>query len=124
MKFKQFWLVIAINKTRLLFYILFLLNLKIIHCSSIKNYIHVWNVITIYLLVYIDNHWLVVSRRLKTKSLKTTVAQFKDVSADTLKGKKKDETIVKANKICQVCEILDVVNFNESNNMYFMDINR
>ncbi|XP_049876600.1 transmembrane protein 214 [Pectinophora gossypiella] len=53
------------------------------------------------LLDYIDNNWEEVSPRLKQKSLKMTVAQYKESSADTLKGKKKDETVVRANKICQ-----------------------
>ncbi|XP_023933936.2 transmembrane protein 214 [Bicyclus anynana] len=57
------------------------------------------------LLEYIDTNWEVVSPRLKKKSLKTTVTQFVEVCGETLKGKKKDETVVKANKICQ--DILD-----------------
>ncbi|XP_059057940.1 transmembrane protein 214 [Achroia grisella] len=57
------------------------------------------------LLDYINSHWAEVSKRLKLKSLKKTVAEFKEVGADALKGKKKDETVVKANKICQ--DILD-----------------
>ncbi|XP_072942522.1 transmembrane protein 214 [Epargyreus clarus] len=54
---------------------------------------------------YIDTNWAEVSPRLKLKSLKLTIAQYKEVSVEALKGKKKDETVVKANKICQ--DILD-----------------
>ncbi|KAI5640139.1 hypothetical protein NE865_07396 [Phthorimaea operculella] len=57
------------------------------------------------MLEYIDSHWEKVSQRLKQKSLKATVTQYKEIGVDALKGKKKDETIVKANKICQ--NILD-----------------
>ncbi|CAG9795904.1 unnamed protein product [Diatraea saccharalis] len=57
------------------------------------------------LLEYIDNNWINVSPKLKLRSLKTTVLQFKEVSGEALKGKKKDETVVKTNKICQ--DILD-----------------
>ncbi|CAH0401163.1 unnamed protein product [Chilo suppressalis] len=57
------------------------------------------------LLEYIDNNWANVSPKLKLKSLKTTVTQFKEVSGEALKGKKKDETVVKTSKICQ--DILD-----------------
>ncbi|CAG9564224.1 unnamed protein product [Danaus chrysippus] len=54
---------------------------------------------------YIDTYWDEVSPKLKKKSLKATILQFKEVCGETLKGKKKDETVVKANKICQ--DILD-----------------
>ncbi|XP_039758977.1 transmembrane protein 214 [Pararge aegeria] len=57
------------------------------------------------LLEYIDTNWTEVSPRLKKKSLRATVTQFTEVCGETLKGKKKDETVVKANKICQ--DILD-----------------
>ncbi|XP_045501564.1 transmembrane protein 214 isoform X1 [Colias croceus] len=57
------------------------------------------------LIEYIDTNWEEVSRRLKKKSLKITITQFKEVCGETLKGKKKDETVAKANKICQ--DILD-----------------
>lgn len=57
------------------------------------------------LLDYINSNWAEVSPRLKLKSLKKTAAEYKEVGADALKGKKKDETVVKANKICQ--DILD-----------------
>ncbi|CAK1550700.1 unnamed protein product [Leptosia nina] len=53
------------------------------------------------LIEYIDTNWAAVSPRLKQKSLKLTITQFKEVCGETLKGKKKDETVVKANKICQ-----------------------
>lgn len=57
------------------------------------------------LLDYISNNWEEVSPKLKQKSLKATVLQYKEVSVEALKGKKKDETVVKANKSCQ--DILD-----------------
>ncbi|XP_075980896.1 transmembrane protein 214 [Anticarsia gemmatalis] len=57
------------------------------------------------LLDYIDSNWAEVSMKLKKKSLKQTVLQYKDVCGEALKGKKKDETVVKTNKICQ--DILD-----------------
>ncbi|XP_030031154.2 transmembrane protein 214 [Manduca sexta] len=57
------------------------------------------------LLEYIDTNWSELSPRLKLKSLKATVLQYKEVSGKALKGKKKDETLVKTNKICQ--DILD-----------------
>ncbi|XP_063830529.1 transmembrane protein 214 [Ostrinia nubilalis] len=57
------------------------------------------------LLDYINSNWAEVSPRLKRKSLKTTVVQFREVSGDALKGKKKDETVVRTSKICQ--DILD-----------------
>ncbi|KAL0870073.1 hypothetical protein ABMA27_006234 [Loxostege sticticalis] len=57
------------------------------------------------LLDYIDSNWAEVSPRLKRKSLKTTVLQFLEVSGDALKGKKRDETVVRTTKICQ--DILD-----------------
>ncbi|XP_034835337.1 transmembrane protein 214 [Maniola hyperantus] len=57
------------------------------------------------LMEYIDTNWDVVSPRLKKKSLRATVIQFQEVCGETLRGKKKDETVVKANKICQ--DILD-----------------
>lgn len=57
------------------------------------------------LLDYIDGNWATISKKLKLRSLKTTVLQFKEVSGEALKGKKKDETVVKTSKICQ--DILD-----------------
>ncbi|XP_053615013.1 transmembrane protein 214 [Plodia interpunctella] len=57
------------------------------------------------LLDFINNNWAEVSPRLKRKSLKVTVTEYKLVGADVLKGKKKDETIIKTTKICQ--DILD-----------------
>ncbi|KAF9416213.1 hypothetical protein HW555_006372 [Spodoptera exigua] len=45
------------------------------------------------------------SKKLRQKSLKMTVLQYKEVCGEALKGKKKDETVVKTNKICQ--DILD-----------------
>ncbi|CAH0724228.1 unnamed protein product, partial [Brenthis ino] len=54
---------------------------------------------------YIDTNWDELSPKLKKKSLKTTILQFKEVCGETLKGKKKDEAVVKTNKICQ--DILD-----------------
>ncbi|CAK1584254.1 unnamed protein product [Parnassius mnemosyne] len=57
------------------------------------------------LLDFIDSNWTEVKPKLKLKSLKTTVIEYKEISKDALKGKKKDETVVKANKICQ--DILD-----------------
>lgn len=57
------------------------------------------------LLDYIDSNWAEISPKLKQKSLKMTVTQYKEISVETLKGKKKDETVVKTNKICQ--DILD-----------------
>ncbi|GBP13949.1 Transmembrane protein 214-B [Eumeta japonica] len=57
------------------------------------------------LIQYIDSNWDQVNNRLKKKSLKATVLQYKEICGDTLKGKKKDETVEKANKACQ--EILD-----------------
>ncbi|XP_045521969.1 transmembrane protein 214 [Pieris brassicae] len=57
------------------------------------------------LIEYIDTNWAEVSRKLKHKSLKITVTQYKEVCGEFLKGKKKDETVVKANRICQ--DILD-----------------
>lgn len=53
------------------------------------------------LLSYIFKNWDTVTKRLKVKSLNTTIAQYQDVCTDALKGKKKDEAIIKANKICQ-----------------------
>lgn len=50
----------------------------------------------------LDNNWAEVGPKLKQKSLKITVTEYKAVSADALKGKKRDETVVRANKICQV----------------------
>lgn len=57
------------------------------------------------LLDFIDSNWLEVSKKLKLKSLKATVLQYKEVSGEALKGKKKDEVLVKTTKICQ--DILD-----------------
>ncbi|XP_068620080.1 transmembrane protein 214 [Battus philenor] len=57
------------------------------------------------LLDYIDSNWTEVSPKLKLKSLKATVLQYKEISKEALKGKKKDETVVKTDKICQ--DILD-----------------
>ncbi|XP_041984319.1 transmembrane protein 214 [Aricia agestis] len=57
------------------------------------------------LIDYIDENWEEVSPKLKKKSLKTTILQFQEVCEETLKGKKKDEAVVKANKKCQ--DILD-----------------
>lgn len=57
------------------------------------------------LLDYIDANWEEVSKKLRQKSLKMTVLQYKEVCGEALKGKKKDETVVKTNKICQ--DILD-----------------
>ncbi|KAM3960329.1 transmembrane protein 214 [Aphomia sociella] len=57
------------------------------------------------LLDFINSNWAEVSPKLKLKSLKKTVSEYKEVGADALKGKKKDETVVKAKKICQ--DILD-----------------
>lgn len=57
------------------------------------------------LLDYIDTNWAAVSLKLKKKSLKNTVLQYKQVCGEALKGKKRDETVVKTNKICQ--DILD-----------------
>ncbi|XP_045537438.1 transmembrane protein 214 [Papilio machaon] len=57
------------------------------------------------LLDFINSNWTEVSPKLRLKSLKTTVLQYKEISKDALKGKKKDETVVKADKICQ--DILD-----------------
>lgn len=45
------------------------------------------------------------AKKLRQKSLKMTVLQYKEVCGEALKGKKKDETVVKTNKICQ--DILD-----------------
>lgn len=49
-----------------------------------------------------DSNWAEIIPKLKRKSLKTTVLQFKEVSGDALKGKKRDETVVRTSKICQV----------------------
>ncbi|CAH0590493.1 unnamed protein product [Chrysodeixis includens] len=57
------------------------------------------------LLDYIDTNWEEVSPRMKRKSLKASVMQYKEVCGEALKGKKKDETVVRTNKICQ--DILD-----------------
>ncbi|XP_050352609.1 transmembrane protein 214 [Nymphalis io] len=57
------------------------------------------------LIEYIDTNWTKVSPRLKKKSLKMTISQYMEVCGETLKGKKKDETVVKTKKICQ--DILD-----------------
>ncbi|XP_073954011.1 transmembrane protein 214 isoform X2 [Choristoneura fumiferana] len=57
------------------------------------------------LLDYIDSNWTEISLKLKQKSLKTTVTQYKEIGVEALKGKKKDETVLKTNKICQ--DILD-----------------
>lgn len=54
------------------------------------------------LIFLVDSNWLAVSPKLKQKSLKATVLEYKEVSVEALKGKKKDETVVKTNKICQV----------------------
>lgn len=56
-------------------------------------------------MLVLDTNWADVSRRLKHRSLKLTIAEYKEVCGETLKGKKKDETVLKANKICQVSEI-------------------
>lgn len=56
-------------------------------------------------LVYIfltDSNWEKVSKRLKLKSLKATVIQYQESGVEALKGKKKDETAMKTQKICQV----------------------
>ncbi|XP_050674602.1 transmembrane protein 214 [Leptidea sinapis] len=57
------------------------------------------------LIEFIDTNWNEVSPRLKHKTLKLTITHYKEVCGETLKGKKKDETVMKANKICQ--DILD-----------------
>ncbi|XP_063894378.1 transmembrane protein 214 [Helicoverpa armigera] len=57
------------------------------------------------LLDYIDSNWADVSKKLRQKSLKMSVLQYKEVCGEALKGKKKDETVVRTNKICQ--DILD-----------------
>ena len=49
-----------------------------------------------------DTNWAEVSPKLKKKSLKTTILQYVEVCGETLKGKKKDEAVVKTKKICQV----------------------
>ncbi|KAH9631853.1 hypothetical protein HF086_014325 [Spodoptera exigua] len=59
------------------------------------------------LLDYIDANWEEVSKKLRQKSLKMTVLQYKEVCGEALKGKKKDETVVKTNKICQVVQLPD-----------------
>lgn len=60
----------------------------------------------------VDSNWLEVSKKLKLKSLKATVLQYKEVSGEALKGKKKDEVLVKTTKICQVGEKIIFYNFN------------
>lgn len=50
----------------------------------------------------VDSNWAEVSPRLKKKSLKLSVLQYKEICGEALKGKKKDETVVKTNRICQV----------------------
>jgi hypothetical protein len=51
----------------------------------------------------------VVSPKLKKKSLKASVLQYKEVGSEALKGKKKDDTVVKTNKICQVSTIIIIL---------------
>lgn len=53
------------------------------------------------LIEHINENWDIACPRLNMKSLKVTLTQYMEVCGDNLKGKKKDETVVKTKKICQ-----------------------
>lgn len=59
----------------------------------------------------LDENWDTACPRLNMKSLKVTLTQYMEVCGDNLKGKKKDETVVKTKKICQVSYIIIYIYF-------------